>query len=262
MKPMRWCLAGMLVLTILAGLGCGSKSSGGTGGSFEGKDWVLLAYDTGSGMRGVPLSVSVDARFEGGRVSGNSGVNTYGASYTASGSSLTVAQAVSTMMAGPAEAMQVEQDYLAALARSSSYTASSDTLTIYDKDGGEILSYNLGKTPDLAGVTWKAVSYNNGTGGVVSVLADTTITAVFGEDDTLTGNGGVNNYNATYRAEGSNLTITAPVTTMMAGSTEAMQQEAAYLAALPTAETWRIRGGELELRRKDGALVVSYRVGE
>ncbi len=36
---------------------------------------------------------------------------------------------------------------------------------------------------------------------------------------------------------------------MMAGSPEAMEQEAAYLAALPTAATWRIRGGELELRR-------------
>ncbi len=133
----------MLAFLVLAGAGCGSKS-GGQGGTFEGIDWVLLSYDTGSGMRGVPLGVNVDARFESGRVSGSSGVNTYSAAYRSSGSSLTISQAVSTMMAGPPEAMQVEQDYLAALSRSSTYTASGDTLTIYDSDGKEILSYNRG----------------------------------------------------------------------------------------------------------------------
>jgi hypothetical protein len=167
MRSMRWFLVGMLAFLVLTGAGCGSKSVG-QGGTFEGIDWALLSYDAGSGMQGVPLGVKVDARFESGRVSGSSGVNTYGAAYTASGSNLTVSQAVSTMMAGPAEAMRVEQDYLAALNQSSTYTATGDTLTIYDSGGKEILSYNRGEALALTGVSWQAISYNNGREAVVS----------------------------------------------------------------------------------------------
>jgi heat shock protein HslJ len=259
MKVRSVCV-GVLLVAVLAGAGlsagCGSK--GGKGGTLEGIDWVLRSYISGGAMQDVPASVTVDARFEGGRVSGSSGVNTYGATYTLSGSSLTIGDALSTMMAGPPLAMQVEQDYLAALPLSSSFTAGADSLNIYDKDGKQILTYARGQSPSLTGATWEATGYNNGKEAVVSILNGTTITAVFGEDGSLTGSGGVNNYTSTYTTSGKSITITPPMTTLMAGTPEAMEQEAAYLAALPTAATWSIQGSELALRREDGALVASY----
>jgi heat shock protein HslJ len=259
MKVRSVCV-GVLLVAVLAGAGlsagCGSK--GGKGGTLEGIDWVLKSYVSGGAMQDVPASVNVDARFEGGRVGGSSGVNTYGATYTLSGSKLTIGDALSTMMAGPPLAMKVEQDYLAALPLSSSFTAEADSLTIFDQDGKQLLVYARGQSPSLTGVTWEATGYNNGKSAVVGILDGTTITATFGEDGSLTGSGGVNNYNSTYTTSGKSITITQPLATLMAGTTEAMEQEAAYLAALPTAATWSIQGSELALRREDGALVASY----
>jgi heat shock protein HslJ len=40
-----------------------------------------------------------------------------------------------------------------------------------------------------------------------------------------------------------------------------MEQEYAYLAALPTAATFAIQGDQLELRTADGALVAAYLAG-
>jgi heat shock protein HslJ len=41
-----------------------------------------------------------------------------------------------------------------------------------------------------------------------------------------------------------------------------MDQEAAYLAALPTAATFRVNGGLLELLSAEGSAVVTYTRGE
>ena len=44
------------------------------------------------------------------------------------------------------------------------------------------------------------LAYNNGKQAVVSVLADTKVTAVFGKSGSLTGFAGCNDYNASYKA--------------------------------------------------------------
>src|SRR3712207_8881650 len=45
---------------------------------------------------------------------------------------------------------------------------------------------------------FRSQSYNNGRGGVVSVLPEPPLTATFGEDGVVTGNAGCNLYRATY----------------------------------------------------------------
>jgi heat shock protein HslJ len=104
--------------------------------------------------------------------------------------------------------------------------------------------------------------YNNGQGGVTSLLPDTQITAVFGEDGTLSGVAGCNNYMATFTAEGGNLTIQPPASTRKACPEEGvMEQETAYLAALENVTTYAIRGNQLELRGAEDELIASYNQG-
>ncbi len=110
----------------------------------------------------------------------------------------------------------------------------------------------------LAGTTWLASSYNNGTGAVVSVIGGTTLTAAFDQSQ-ISGNGGCNAYSGPYWVSGSNIAI-GPLATnqMMCGEAAVMDQEQQFLAALQSAATYQLNGSRLELRRADGALAVSF----
>jgi heat shock protein HslJ len=105
------------------------------------------------------------------------------------------------------------------------------------------------------------LAYNNGNQAVVSVILDTQITAVFGDDGSISRSGGGNDYTGPYETEDQRIAI-GPVaaTKQLCDSPGGIDdQEAAYLAALESAELWVIRGDILELRRDDGALAVSLR---
>jgi len=254
----------VLVVASLAVLlvGCGG-SQAGSGGELEGVQWVLETYASKGATPEVPADVRIDALFERGTVSGSSGINTYTASYELSGAELTIGLAASTLMAGPEDVMAVEQEYLAALQEAASFTASGGSLTIFDKDGNEILAYVEEEAPSLTGTEWSVTGYNNGKEAVVTPVAGSELTALFSEDGTVSGSSGVNTFSGEYTVENLKITIGPLASTMMASSDPALsEQEAAYLAALQSAARFTIRGNELELRREDGALAVSYMVSD
>jgi heat shock protein HslJ len=142
----------------------------------------------------------------------------------------------------------------------------TDSLELRDGAGEVLVTYQLVEPTPLTGTEWQATAYNNGRGGLQSLAADSTITAVFGEDGTLSGNASINQYNTAYvisteQVGGSDGTMTidaAIVTTKMAGPEELMTQEAAYLTALPETATYTVDGSELWLRDADGAALAHY----
>jgi len=254
----------VLAVVIIAVLlvGCGG-SQGGSGGELEGITWVLESYTSQGEERVIDPEIRIDALFERGTVSGSSGINTYTAPYELSGAELTIGLAASTLMAGPEDVMAVEQEYLAALQEAASFTASGGSLTIFDKDGNEILAYVEEEAPSLTGTEWSVTGYNNGKEAVVTPVAGSELTAIFSEDGTVSGYSGVNTFSGEYTVENLKITIGPLASTMMASSDPAQEeQEAAYLAALQSAARFTIRGNELELRREDGALAVSYMVSD
>jgi heat shock protein HslJ len=93
---------------------------------------------------------------------------------------------------------------------------------------------------------------------VVSVKAGTHLTANFGQDGNLSGNGGCNQYNGPYKVDGDKITIGPLASTMMACEPAVSDQEAQYLAALQTAATYRIEGNRLELRAANGELAADF----
>jgi heat shock protein HslJ len=90
-----------------------------------------------------PAAVTITARFEAGRMSGNSGVNSYGGDYeTGPGDAFAAGGLAGTLMAGPEPAMRAETAYLTLLGQAASYKVADGRLTLYDKGGNESLIFD------------------------------------------------------------------------------------------------------------------------
>lgn len=95
---------------------------------------------------------------------------------------------------------------------------------------------------------------------MVSVIIGTEITADFGEDGQWTGFTGCNNYVAECKTDGNKIDIgSAAATTRKACQADVMEQENAYLAALETADVYKVEGTNMEMRSNDGAKVAGFR---
>ncbi len=81
--------------------------------------------------------------------------------------------------------MRQEQHFLTALRSAATFAITGATLTIANADGQVVLTMAADVPAPLTGTTWLARNYNNGKQAVVSLLADTTITATFSEDGRL-----------------------------------------------------------------------------
>jgi heat shock protein HslJ len=117
-----------------------------------------------------------------------------------------------------------------------------------------------GADTDLAGTSWEATGYTDGSQADTSVLAGTTLTANFGEDGTLTGNSGCNDYSGPYKVTGNQIGIGPLSSTKKACSDPAgvMDQESQYLAALENAQVFVVDGNALEFRLVDGTVAAKF----
>jgi heat shock protein HslJ len=248
---------GLVALVSLVGSGCSSSTDNSK--ALEGKVWKATEI---AGVTTVltEKGTEVTAAFVAGELSGSGGVNRYTATYeTQSGDKITIAQPAATLMAGPPEAMAQEQAYFAALAKAAKFAVTADSLTLTDDQGTTLVRYAVVQPTALEDTEWHALAYNNGKGGLQGVTASGDITAVFGADGSLAGNASVNTYSTTYTTSGDTMSIDAQIiSTQMAGPEDLMQQEAAYLAALPKTATYTIEGDELWLRDASGAALAHY----
>jgi heat shock protein HslJ len=251
-----------------ADAGPGDSGSGaGSGGaasasaqSLTGTAWDLTQFAPAGStdLSPVPDGVKATAEFTADRIAGSGGCNRFTGRYTVDGSTIAIGPLASTAMACIETVMAAETDYLARLDEAATYSVSGNALTMSDAAGKVVLTFTESVPVTLTGTTWSATGINNGKQAVVSLVADTTVTAVFGEDGTITGSAGCNTYNGTYEVSGTDLTIGTLATTMMACEPDVSTQEADYLAALARVTTYSISGDQLELRDAQGALQAGY----
>jgi polar amino acid transport system substrate-binding protein len=114
---------------------------------------------------------------------------------------------------------------------------------------------DTGPDNPLAGMQGQATAING-----EPVPAGTTLTAAFGQDGSLNGSAGCNSYSAGYLVDGSQLSIgPASATGMLcAEPVGIMEQESAFLAALESAGSYSIEGGELYLLDGSGRAVIEF----
>ncbi len=264
MRRVRGFVWAALVVLALSGslalAGCTGTGGGGAKADDSAKLEGLWQADEVLVGTSMQPAVNVTAEFKGGMVSGSGGVNRYNGSYkTSSGNTIEFGKIASTMMAGPQDLMDVEQAYFAALGKAASFDVSATKLELKADDGTVLVSYSPLKPTTLTGTKWVCTAYNNGKQAVVGVIETSTITAEFSADEKLSGDAGVNSYNTTYQADQGEIKISAAIiTTKMAGPQDLMDQEAAYLAALPQATKYRIDGDQLELRDANDAMIALY----
>jgi heat shock protein HslJ len=253
-------LGAIMIVLVAYATGCGGGSEADDAAALQEKVWVASEIE---GVDSVlpPEQGQASAVFEGTTVAGSGTINRFSASYeTGPGNTIQLSTIASTQMAGPPESMAQETAYFAALEQAATYTVTPESLEFLDGDGQVLVRFDAVEPVSLTGTEWQATAYNNGKGSLQSLAADSTITAVFTDDGTLSGNAGVNQYNTTYTASDEDvMSVDAQiVTTKMAGPEELMAQEAAYLAALPQTATYTINDSELWLRDADGAALAHY----
>ena len=254
MKSMKILALIFLAMTVLA-------ACGGTGGSEEALIGVIWDLTELNGDRLVPTT-SITAEFsEDGKVSGSSGCNNYAAEYEVDGNEINfnMDMTASTMMACAEPIMEQEAAYLATLARAATFEAGDEKLVLFDA-GGEPIAVYEAVSQELTGTSWEVIGYNNGQGGVVSVIIGTQITANFGEDGQLTGSAGCNDYFGPYETDGQQISMGPFGTGRMACSEPegVMDQESQYLAALETADTYKLEGLQMNMRTADGTTVANF----
>lgn len=87
----------------------------------------------------------------------------------------------------------------------------------------------------LPGTTWSVSSI----GGVATVGASQP-TIIFGADGTVSGTTGCNQYNGTYKLDGSSITISPLASTLMLCEGLVGAQETAFMAAFPKSTGWSV----------------------
>jgi heat shock protein HslJ len=237
--------AAVVIICALFALGChdeeeGAAASGAS--SFEDVAWT------------APSGATV--RFVDGTVSGFAGCNRFTASYEASGNELKIGTAATTQMACDPASEAAEREYLASLERVRGWRAEGDELLLLDEGGEEVLRF---RAASLVG-EWTATMFLQ-RDAVSSPLPDTEVTANFAADGKLSGSSGCNTYSATYQADRGRIKISEPISTFMACEEAIMEQEQAYLAALPLATHYTVEGSTLSLLTEQGTFVAIYQDG-
>ncbi len=241
--------AASVALLLALGLAAGCGGDDGPG-SFVGVPWVVSSGVDLAGSDAVPSATFTDDT-----VGGSTGCNRFTASYTVDGDAMEIGEIASTRMACPPPADAIERAYLAALGRVATWHLDGSEFVLADDDNNELLRYEEASPVG----DWEVTAFLSGD-AVTSPLPGTTITAKFADDGTLTGSSGCNTYQTAFSLGKGSIEIEPPAATEMACDTPqgVMDQEAAYLAALPTAVGYRVDGGSLALVSADGTYVASY----
>ena len=236
-----------LLLALGLAAGCGGEDGAG---SFVGVPWVVSSGVDLAGTDAVPSATFTDDT-----VGGSTGCNRFTASYTVDGDAMEIGEIASTRMACPPPADAIERAYLAALGRVAAWHIDGSELVLADYDDNELLRFEEASPVG----DWEVTAFLSGD-AVTSPLPGTTITAKFADDGTLTGSSGCNTYQTAFSLGKGSIEIEPPAATEMACAKPegVMEQEAAYLAALPTAVGYRVDGGSLALVSADGTYVASY----
>jgi heat shock protein HslJ len=238
----------LLALALMAGCG-DDDGAAASSSSLEGVPWQLVSGLDVEGWEAVTPTVS----FEGTSVTGSSGCNQFGGKFTFDGEALTIKSLSSTLMGCEPQVAAVETAYTAALERVAKWRVENEQLVLADTDGKELLRYRAASPIG----TWEATSLLKGD-GVRSLVAGSEITAVFADDGKLSGSAGCNTYTTTFKRDRGALTIAPPEATELACAEPIMDQERAYLEALPKTASYRVEGSKLLLLTAAGTFVATF----
>lgn len=132
----QWGLAIALVLIVVVTVAVAWKL--GSSNQLGGTNWTLRELP----QSGVEIGeYAVTASFSANEITGQAPVNSYGGEYSAGGVVFKVGDVARTLMAGPDDAMAVEDAYFDALTKVTAYVFDGETLTLLDPEGEILLVF-------------------------------------------------------------------------------------------------------------------------
>ena len=257
----KWAFA--ISVLILAGLltSCGEGAtavSAVVDPELTGAEWLLATINDKPVADGTQATLVFG---EANNVLGSTDCNLYAGTYAVGeGDVLNFKPNVTTSWECEEPFLAQEKAMLLVLSSSSNYVIEDDELKITNPDGERRATFTKMEPLVLEGTDWNLDAFNDGQGAFVNVMDGTKITASFGSDGNLGGSGGCNDYNTTYTADFSNISIGPIMSTQMACSEPegVMDQESKYLTALEQAATYRNYSIALVMFDAEGQVLASY----
>ncbi len=224
--------------------------------------WVLVGYGDALNPTVVEEGIVITAVFNStdNQMSGSGGCNNYFTSYESTDDGgLTINGPIGSTMMACEGSMEAESTYFAALETVNGWALNENgNLELTYSSGqpyAEKLVYIPGTTP-LDGPIWQLVSYGD-PDDLTMIEEGTAVTAEFAANSettgTVAGNATCNNYSTSYTLDGENISVGPVAGTMMLCPIGA-DQEAAYLAALSSAQTYQISGPNMQITYDGGVL--------
>jgi hypothetical protein len=110
----------------------------------------------------------------------------------------------------------------------------------------------------ITGIDWRLISLGPA-GSETNVVAGTTVTLKFAEDDRASGSTGCNSYGGTYQVRGDNISFSRLVSTRRACLDQnANEQEQRFLSTLGAANRFRLTRGRLTILSDRGRSVLNF----
>ena len=226
--------------------------------ALAGTKWVLSSYVADDEVVDAAAVAALDFGADGTAVTGTTGCNNFGGTFTQDGGTLTIELGPMTRVACTDDATTAQENAITdGLSKVASFT-STGQLALLDDEGAAILIYDA-NSAGLEGTSWSATGVNNGNGGVQSTTLTETISLSFMAEGAVSGFSGCNQYTGSYVTSGTDgLTISDLAITRMACEADAMTLESQYTAALAKVATYAISGNTLTLRDADGATQATF----
>jgi len=214
--------------------------------------WTRTEYSNDSMLQSPNPNAYTVAFMDDGSVAIRVDCNTGSATYTVNGSSLSLQPGAITLAACPPGSQDTV--FLRDLLQVATYVFDGPQVVLnMALDSGNMI-FSPQSLTGLTGPTWRVTNYNNGVRGVVSTVAGTQLSMVFGDDGRVSGDTGCNLFSGPYTLSGSSISFGPLATTRRAClSDEANQQEQQFLAALHATTTYELVGDRLTFRDGNAA---------
>ena len=198
--------------------------------NLNGTSWELAQVSRKGKNVVIPKEAKITINFLENEINGFSGINNYSGDYMVKNNFTLSADVATTLMAGPENLMNIEQNFLDILQSFPKISYNASTLTLSNKK--EVWTFKiLTLNKKLKNTSWKLLNMDGKDVSKLISKNENNTTLSFNENG-INGNSGINNYFGDYEIVNNNIKIGPLGSTRMAGPENLMKVEREFLELL------------------------------
>lgn len=208
--------------------------------NLNGTSWELAQVSRKGKNVVIPKEAKITINFLENEINGFSGINNYSGDYMVKNNFTLSADVATTLMAGPKNLMNIEQNFLDILQSFPKISYNASTLTLSNKK--EVWTFKvLTLDKKLKNTSWKLLNMDGKDVSKLISKNDNNITLSFNENG-INGNSGINNYFGDYEIVNNNIKVGPLGSTRMAGPENLMKVEREFLELLGNSKKVKLSG--------------------